>query len=230
VSNSKSDRRALIALVILCLIGAAAVIRRMVALYAEPSTSLAMLAGLEEHFKLKTAIVLLHIIPSLLFVLLVPLQFVESVRRRVQLHRWIGRIVMSCSVVLGVSALWLSAHPVGGVTEATATVFFGCFFLFCLTKAWWHIKNRRVDLHREWVTRMTAIAVGVATTRPVMGVFFATSSLTGLAPEQFFGPAMWLGLTATYVAGEAWISHSRSALRPIEARGAAVYSGLNNRS
>jgi hypothetical protein len=56
---------------------------------------------------------------------------------------------------------------------------------------------------------MVAIALGVATTRPIMAVFFATSRLTGLSPEQFFGPAMWLGFTATYVAGETWIRRTR---------------------
>jgi hypothetical protein len=116
---------------------------------------------------------------------------------------------MSLGIVTGISALRLSAHPVGGLTEATATILFGCLFLFCLARAWWHIRNRRVELHREWVTRMVAIALGVATTRPIMAVFFATSRLTGLSPEQFFGPAMWLGFTATYVAGETWIRRTR---------------------
>jgi hypothetical protein len=58
---------------------------------------------------------------------------------------------------------------------------------------------------------MTAIALGVATTRPIMGVFFATSRLTGLTPHDFFGPAMWLGLTSTYIAGEAWLQTQKTA-------------------
>jgi hypothetical protein len=57
---------------------------------------------------------------------------------------------------------------------------------------------------------MVAIALGVATTRPIMAVFFATSRLTGLTPQQFFGPAMWLGFISTYLAGEVWISYTRS--------------------
>jgi hypothetical protein len=57
---------------------------------------------------------------------------------------------------------------------------------------------------------MVAIALGVATTRPIMAVFFATSPLTGLTPEQFFGPAMWLGFVLTCLAGEAWIRCARS--------------------
>jgi hypothetical protein len=182
-----------------------------VAIANTPSTAASDLARLDQHFRAKTGVTLLHIVPSLLFVLLLPLQFVGSLRyRRPRLHRWSGRVIMFLGVVLGLSAVWLSAHPVGGLAEGTATIFFGCFFLFCLGKAWWHIRSKRVELHREWVTRMTAIALGVATTRPIMGVFFATSRLTGLTPEQFFGPAMWLGLVSTYLAGEAWINYTRT--------------------
>jgi hypothetical protein len=66
------------------------------------------------------------------------------------------------------------------------------------------------------------IALGVATTRPIIAAFFATSPLTGLTPEQFFGPAMWLGFTATYIAGEAWIRRTRSrVVRELESAGPA---------
>jgi uncharacterized membrane protein len=209
--DARRDRRFWIALLILCAIGAAAATRRIVALGTAPVAGSSEFAGLDAHFAAKAAITLLHIVPSLLFVLLVPLQFVSSLRRRrPRLHRWTGRVIVGLGVVLGISALWLSAHPVGGLAEGTATIFFGCFFLFSLGKAWWHIRNGRVQLHREWATRMTAIALGVATTRPIMGVFFATRRLTGLTPHQFFGPAMWLGLVSTYLAGEAWINHTRS--------------------
>lgn len=204
-------RRWWILLVVLCAIGAAAAARRIAALATAPLAGSSEFAGLDAHFAAKAAMTLAHVVPSLLFVLLIPLQFVPSIRRRHRRwHRWIGRVVMGLGVVIGISALRLSTHPVGGLAEGTATTFFGCFFLFALGKAWWHIRNGRVQLHREWVTRMVAIALGVATTRPIMGVFFATRSLTGLTPQQFFGPAMWLGFVSTYLAGEAWLHHSRS--------------------
>ncbi|MFL6351632.1 MAG: DUF2306 domain-containing protein [Bryobacteraceae bacterium] len=210
VHNTPRDRLVWTALLILCAIGAAAVMRRILELRTTALASSSEFAGLDAHFAAKTGIILLHIVPSLLFVLLVPLQFVPSLRRRhPRLHRWTGRVIMGLSIVLGTSALWLSVHPVGGLAEGTATIFFGCFFLLSLAKAWWHIRNGRVELHREWVTRMVAIALGVATTRPIMGVFFATRMLTGLTPQQFFGPAMWLGFVSTYLAGEAWINYSR---------------------
>ena len=55
-----------------------------------------------------------------------------------------------------------------------------------------------------------AVALGAATTRPIMAVFFATSRLTGLTPEQFFAPAMWLGFVLTCLAGDAWIRYAHS--------------------
>jgi hypothetical protein len=209
-SHSRRDRRFWIAVVILCAIGAGAAARRIVALGTTPVAGSSQLANMDAHFVAKAGMTLLHVVPSLLFVLLVPLQFISSLRRRHPwLHRWIGRMVMSFGLVVAISALWLSAHPVGGLVEGSATIFFGCFFLFALGKAWWHIRNGRVALHREWVTRMVAIALGVATTRPIMGVFFATSPVTGLTPQQFFGPAMWLGFISTYLAAELWINSTR---------------------
>jgi hypothetical protein len=45
------------------------------------------------------------------------------------------------------------------------------------------------------MTRAVGILLGVATTRPVMEVFFATSSRTHLSPNQFFGIAFWIGFS-----------------------------------
>jgi hypothetical protein len=208
--NRRVQRSAWIALLLLSAIGAGAALRRIVALTAAPSAGSSASASLDAHFYARTGMTLVHIVPSLVFVLLVPLQFVSSLRRRhPRFHRWMGRVLVCLGMAAGTSAVWLSAHPVDGIVERTATTFYGCLFLFSLSRTWLHIRNRRVDLHRQWAIRMVAIASGAAATRPVMAVFFATSQLTGLSPEQFFGPAMWLGFTATFLAGETWIRRSR---------------------
>ena len=175
-------------------------------------------ANLDVHFSGRADLTRLHVIPSLLFVVLVPLQFVSRLRQaRPRLHRWVGRLLLGSSLVIGLSAIELSADPVGGLLESSATVSFGGLFLFSAAKAWWHIRNGRVVRHREWATRMVAIALGVATTRPVMGSFFATSRLTGLTPHEFFGMAMWIGFLSTWLAGEAWINYTRPRRRQASA-------------
>ena len=199
-----------IALIFLCVIAAAVVIRRMAALANPPRNPPAQFAGLDAAFAAKPILTLVHIVPGLIFVILVPFQLSRSFRNRhLRAHRWMGRATMLLGVLIGISALPMSRHPIGGSLEASATVFFDGFFLLALTKGFVHIRRGDIKLHREWVIRAMSIALGIATVRPIMGVFFATSSLTGLTPRDFFGIAFWIGFTATYIAGEAWIRYTR---------------------
>ena len=49
---------------------------------------------------------MLHIVPGLLFMILGPLQFSTTIRaRHLQWHRWNGRVVLGCGLVIGASAL-----------------------------------------------------------------------------------------------------------------------------
>ena len=73
--------------------------------------------------------------------------------------------------------------------------------------------------HREWMLRASAVALGLATTRPVMAIFFATSPLTRLTHSQFFAVAMWIGFTSTVLAAEVYIRSTRSAM-PVQSSAA----------
>lgn len=206
-------RRAMwIGLILLCVIAAGAPIRRITALAMPPRSSPPQIASLDEAFAKKPVLTLAHIIPALLLVVLVPFQFSRSFRdRHIRIHRWLGRIIMSLALVIGVSALALIRHPIGGPTEVAAILCFDGIFLLALTKAFLYIRRGQVELHREWVIRAMSVALGVATVRPVMAIFFATSRLTGLALKDFFGIAFWIGFTMTYIAAEAWIRYTRGA-------------------
>ena len=137
-----------------------------------------------------------------------PLQFSSRIRaRHLRWHRLSGRVFVICGLVIGISALVMSfgMPAIGGVNQAAATTLFGTFFLAALCKAFWHIRLREVALHREWMIRAFSIGLAVAAIRPIMGVFFATSPLTGLTPREFFGIAFWIGFVLHLMAAEAWI-------------------------
>jgi len=51
--------------------------------------------------------------------------------------------------------------------------------------------------------RAFGVSLGIATTRPIGGLFFAARRLS---PLEFFGTAFRLGFTLTLLAAEAWIS------------------------
>jgi len=137
-----------------------------------------------------------------------PLQFSSTVRANyLRWHRWSGRIFVVCGAVIGTSALVMSfgMPAIGGFNQAAATTLFATFFLFSLYKAFWHIRRREVARHREWMIRAFSVGLAVATIRPIIGMFFATSRFSGLTPYEFFGTGFWIGFLLHLIAAEAWI-------------------------
>ena len=213
-------RRALwSAVVFLAFIGVAVAARRIIYLGAilasgysspavVPGSRAEQLVHLDEVFAGHPILTMIHIVPGLLFMILGPFQFSESIRARpVHWHRWNGRMFMTIGFIIGISALLMSftMQSVGGVNQAAATILFALFFLFALSRALWHIRRRQVTLHRQWMIRAFAIGLAVATIRPIVGIFFATSRFSGLTPAQFFGTAFWIGFVLHLIAAEAWI-------------------------
>ena len=217
---------------VLALIGIAVVVRRTITLvpilvngYTPPVLAsnpvAAQFAALDDLFARYPILTLIHIIPGVLFLLLGPLQFSATIRaRRLRWHRWSGRVYLICSLIIGVSALVMSlAMPaIGGPTQAVATTLFALLFLLALGKAYWSVLHRQIAQHREWMIRAFAIGLAVATIRPIIGLFFATSRLSSLTPDMFFGIAFWIGFVLHFLAAEAWIRWTRplrrSAARP----------------
>lgn len=218
-------RRAVWAAVLfLAFVGSAVAIRRMVHLapilvrgYHPPSGAsnprAAQFAALDDLFAHHPILTLIHIVPGLFFMLLGPLQFSSTIRsRHLRWHRLNGRIFVVCGLIIGISALVMSfgMPAIGGFNQAAATTLFATFFLVALCKAYWHIRRREVALHREWMIRAFSVGLAVATIRPIIGMFFATSPVSGLTPREFFGTAFWIGFVLHLMAAEAWIRTTSS--------------------
>jgi Predicted membrane protein (DUF2306) len=194
------------AFLLLCLIAAGAAITRTVVLLLAPASGRgSATAELDAAFASRRALTLWHIIPALLLVALLPFWFLRRVRERPEIHRRVMYALMILGVIVGVTALMLSMHPVGGINEAAATIGYDVLFLFSLGRAWLMYRRGEFALHRAWMIRGIAVLLGIALTRPVMGVFFATQRITHLQPQQFFGTAMWIGFSAMYITGEAYL-------------------------
>lgn len=198
------------ALSFLVLIGVAAVTRRTLVLLwpARFAGNLAPAAALDAGFAKHMALTLVHILPGGLFLSLALLQFVPAIRQRhLPVHRWMGRVLVVGGLIIGISALIMSyTMNIGGPNETAATTLFAIVFLICLVKAYRHIRRKEVTRHREWMIRAYGAGLGVATTRPIVGAFFA---FRRLSPHEFFGIAFWLGFTITFLAAEAWVEYTR---------------------
>jgi hypothetical protein len=197
-------------------ISVAVVLRRMVALAHPPQSAPPQLAALDAAFASHATLTLAHIIPALAFVVLTPFVYL----RRFAGAPWLERLLFVLGTVVGVTAYAMSRYSVGGWVERSAVLLFNSLFLFSLFRAW-HLRHDPV-LKLRWMTRAIAVLLGIATTRPVMGIFFATSAITHFSPRQFFGFAFWIGFSINTLIIELWLRSrggtsqiERMAMRPL---------------
>lgn len=207
------------AVILLAFLGVAVAARRALVLLRPGSLKAGHnpAAELDAHFATHRALTLFHVIPGALFMVLGPLQFLTSIRRRYPgVHRWSGRIFLSASAIVGVTGLAMAAgRTIGGWDEKSAIFLFGSFFLFALARAFWHATHQEFAKHREWMIRGYGVGLAVAMIRPIMGIFFASAILRGHTPEphDFFGIAFWIGFMLQAIAAEQWIRYTKSTAR-----------------
>jgi len=206
--SKKASRLVWTGVVVLGVIGLAAVTRRTLVLVWPGTFAGKAPAALDAGFAKYLALTLVHILPGGLFLLLMPLQFFPNLRQKhLNVHRWVGRALVACGLIVGATALLMSYRMnIGGANETAATTLFAILFLICLIRAYVHIRRKEVARHREWMIRAYGVGLGVATTRPIVGAFFASRRLT---PHEFFGIAFWLGFTITCVIAEGWVDYTR---------------------
>ena len=189
-------------------ISVAVVLRRIFALAAPAKSGPPQMIALNNVFASHEALTLAHILPALCFVLLAPV----IVFRRASRPSWVDRAFYLIGAIVALTAYAMSAYSVGGWTERSAVYFFDTLFLFSLIAAYFYGRSGDCSLERRWQLRSIAILLGIATTRPVMGVFFATSAATHLVPAQFFGIAFWIGFSINVLVFEIWIRSARRKL------------------
>ena len=191
-------------------IAVAAVIRRALALSVAPSPGAPpQLASLDAFFLSHATVTWIHILCALVFVMMLPFLF----WRRTRGARAFESAFFALGFVVAATAYAMSMYAVGGWIERSAVLFFNTLFVMSLARAL-VLRARRDDgQKRRWLLRAVAVLLGIATTRPVMGFFFASASATHLTPHQFFGVAFWIGFSINTIAMELWLRHRRPETR-----------------
>jgi hypothetical protein len=187
-------------------IAIAVALRRLVELIRPSHGSPPQMASLEATFSSHAVLTAMHIIPAAIFVLLS-----AAVLLRRTGGGWLERLFFPFGAMTGVTAYAMSSYAVGGWVERSAVLVFNTWFLLSLGRAYWFRLRDEPSRKRDWTTRAVGILLGIATTRPVMGVFFATSSRTHLGPSQFFGIAFWIGFSINAGVIELWLQSKRRA-------------------
>lgn len=194
-------------------IGVVVVVRRAVVLsHPAASGGPTDMVRLDAWFRMHTALTWLHILTALAFLMLTLLVLWSRTRGSAMIRR--GFYMLGLMVVL--TAYAMSAYSVGGWVERSAVFFFNTFFAVAMGISFHAWRAGMAARERRWTLRSVAIVLGIATTRPVMGVFFATSRLSHWTPEQFFGFAFWIGFSINVIVMELYL---RRAPTPAERYG-----------
>jgi hypothetical protein len=198
-------------------ISVAVVVRRLVAIAHPSGSAPTQMVALDAAFASHAVLTIAHVVPAMAFVLLTPFVFLRRTEAA-----GAERLLFPMGAVVGITAYAMSVYSIGGWIERSATLFFNTLFLFSLARAYSYVRGGEHLLKRRWMTRAVGILLGIATTRPVMGIFFATSRWTHLEPWQFFGIAFWIGFSINTIAVELWL-HSRG--RQSQTERMAVHAG-----
>lgn len=153
----------------------------------------------------------LHILPGAAFLVLAPLQFSSTIRRRhVRLHRWSGRFLVTIGVVAGLTGLYFGLFaPFAGMAEASVIAVVGGFLLVALARAVAAIRSGRRELHREWMIRAFALMLGPSMVRVAGAGLDVTLTPAGVPSPTLFVASLWAGWIVTLGVAEAWIQLTR---------------------
>jgi len=119
--------------------------------------------------------VVVHIVSAGVFALLGAFQFAPAFRRRrLGWHRWAGRLLVVCGLLVGLSGLWMTLFypwPAGdGALLYALRLLFGSAMVVSIVLGFTGIRRGDVSAHRAWMARGYAIGLGAATQMLVLMV------------------------------------------------------------
>ncbi len=164
----------------------------------------------DRYYALHPVLAYAHILPGVVYLVGAPFQLSRSFRERhFTVHRRMGRVLIPAGITAGIFAIVFGTlFPFGGLSEASATVVFGIYFVTALVTAFVAIKGGDVTRHRQWMIRAFAIGLAVGTIRVWIGLFqgFGLLSL-----EDSFGVAFWISFVLHALVAELYLRKRPSA-------------------
>jgi uncharacterized membrane protein len=112
----------------------------------------------------------LHIAGALPAAVIMFFQFIPGIRKHaINVHRWMGRLWFVLMLAATVGAGIITRHAFGGVLSTqAASITTGIFLLGCMVQGYVNIRNKRIQEHREWMLRASAVAGSIFTLRLIL--------------------------------------------------------------
>jgi hypothetical protein len=166
-----------------------------------------------------SAISALHILPGIVWMIVMPLQFSRLRKRSLATHRVLGRVFLVCAAVAWIGMLGMLTMPFSDDRwELLPNLLFGTLFLVSGVLAFWHIRHKRVAQHREWIIRHVSVGMGIALMRPVASISLLSGVVEGSVAgiKDFFPHLFWLCFVLSVATAEIWINVTRPARKAFD--------------
>jgi Predicted membrane protein (DUF2306) len=164
----------------------------------------------------------IHAGMGVLFVTLAAFQFWRKFRNRnLRLHRIMGYAALALLVLLPVTGVACSIlYPFGGLPGVVPNVFWMIAILYCVSNAWLTVRRHDVRGHEAWVTRASAMTVGISLSRLYQPILIQAFHME---PHLSIAVVFWLGQGEGLLAAEMWLRRTGGPLarRPARAVPAA---------
>ncbi len=118
--------------------------------------------------------------------------FTRLRRRRLKLHRNLGKIYLLAVLLSGVAGLGISYFATGGLVPALG---FGCLailWLFTTSKAFVSIKASEVDAHQRWMIRSYALCFAAVTLRLYLPLFLGVMKMEFIPAYTIIAWLCWI--------------------------------------
>lgn len=154
------------------------------------------------HYAKNPALMYIHVIAGIIFLLTGAFQLIAYFRRNyLRAHRVIGKVFLTISFVVSISAIILGLFfPFGNRIETFSNLVFGSFILYSTIMAYTTIKQKKVIEH--WVRRVYFVSLAIATIRVVMITIIIS---TGQNIKEVMGISFLIGFSLHLAIIELWI-------------------------
>lgn len=107
-----------------------------------------------------------HVVGSAVALLIGPFNLSTTIRQKnIKLHRIIGRVYVVGVGIGGISGIYLAFYATGGMISTIAFLSLDILWLATVLNAVRRIKERRANLHRQWMIRNYALTLAGVTLR-----------------------------------------------------------------
>ena len=107
------------------------------------------------------ALLMIHIVASMLAILIGPFQFLPKLRkgRRLKFHRWLGRAYLLSVLFGGLGGLYMAQFGYGGLITELGFATLAILWLYSGAMAYKQIRNKQIEAHRQWMIRNYALTL-----------------------------------------------------------------------